>query len=84
MAKGFRAFKLKVGGNIASDINRCRIVREEIGWCSKLMIDANQVWSVNEAIEWVTKLKEFDIFWIEEPTSPDDILGHATIARSLS
>lgn len=48
------------------------------------MIDANQVWSVDEAIDWVSQLKEFNIFWIEEPTSPDDILGHAKIAKALS
>ena len=47
------------------------------------MIDANQVWDVNEAIEWVKKLSEFKPLWIEEPTSPDDILGHATIAKAL-
>lgn len=47
------------------------------------MIDANQIWDVEEAIDWTTKLKEFNIYWIEEPTSPDDVLGHARIARAL-
>lgn len=47
------------------------------------MVDANQVWNVNEAIEWMKKLAEFKPLWIEEPTSPDDVLGHATIAKAL-
>jgi len=83
IAKGFTAFKIKVGQNIESDIKRCRILREEIGWTNKLMVDANQVWDVNEAIEWMKKLVEFKPLWIEEPTSPDDVLGHATISKAL-
>jgi len=83
IAKGFTAFKIKVGQNINSDIKRCRILREEIGWTNKLMVDANQIWDVNEAIEWMKQLAEFKPLWIEEPTSPDDILGHATISKAL-
>jgi len=83
IAAGFTAFKIKVGQNVNSDINRCKILREEIGWTNKLMVDANQIWDVNEAIEWMEKLAEFKPLWIEEPTSPDDILGHATISKAL-
>lgn len=84
LAKGFTAFKLKVGRDIRSDISRCRTVRKMIGPTSKLMVDANQMWEVNEAIDWMRQLQEFDILWIEEPTSPDDVLGHAKIAESLA
>lgn len=80
---GFTAFKIKVGSNIDDDIDRCKTVREIIGMDKKLMVDANQVWEKQEAIDWMTKLAEFKITWIEEPTSPDDILAHAEIAKAL-
>lgn len=80
---GFTSFKAKVGQNLKDDIKRCRLIREIIGYENKLMLDANQVWDVNEAIEWMKQLKEFKPVWIEEPTSPDDILGHAKIANEL-
>ncbi|KAL2738528.1 mitochondrial enolase superfamily member 1-like [Vespula maculifrons] len=80
---GFTSFKAKVGQNIKDDIQRCRLIRETIGYENKLMLDANQVWDVEEAIEWMKQLKEFKPVWIEEPTSPDDILGHAKIADEL-
>lgn len=80
---GFTSFKAKVGQNIKDDIKRCRLIRETIGYENKLMLDANQVWDVEEAIEWMKQLKEFKPVWIEEPTSPDDILGHAKIANEL-
>ncbi|KAK9508909.1 hypothetical protein O3M35_006350 [Rhynocoris fuscipes] len=83
LSKGFNAFKIKVGQNLNNDINRCRLVRECIGFDNYLMVDANQVWDVNEAIEWMKKLAEFKPTWIEEPTAPDDILGHTTIARAM-
>ncbi|XP_055701945.1 mitochondrial enolase superfamily member 1-like [Phlebotomus papatasi] len=83
MDMGFRAFKLKVGRDISSDVKRCELVRKEIGYENTLMIDANQIWDVNEAIEWVKKLAHFKPLFIEEPTSPDDVLGHAAIARAL-
>lgn len=83
LAEGWTAFKLKVGRDLADDLRRCRIVREEIGPENKLMVDANQVWDVPQAIEWVRQLLPFKPLWMEEPTSPDDVLGHAAINRSL-
>ncbi|XP_033208921.1 mitochondrial enolase superfamily member 1-like [Belonocnema kinseyi] len=83
LSLGFTSFKAKVGQSLKDDIRRCEIIREEIGEENKLMVDANQVWDVQESIEWMKNLKEFNITWIEEPTSPDDILGHATIAKAL-
>ena len=77
---GYRHVKLKVGRRPRRrHPARCAIAREVIGWDANLMIDANQVWDVPEAIEWVSALAEFDPLWIEEPTSPDDVLGHAAI-----
>jgi L-fuconate dehydratase len=84
IAKGWRHFKLKVGLGLEDDLHRARIMREEIGPENTLMIDANQVWEVNEAIAAMKYLAEFNPLWIEEPTSPDDILGHATIARAVA
>lgn len=84
LAQGWQAFKLKVGRDLQDDIRRCAIVREEIGPDKMLMVDANQVWDVNQAIEWTKHLLPFDLLWIEEPTSPDDVLGHAAINRALS
>ena len=81
LAEGWTHFKLKVGGDAADDLRRGRIVREEIGPTNKLMVDANQKWGVGEAIERTLMLKELDVWWMEEPTSPDDILGHARIRR---
>jgi len=83
LQEGWEAFKLKVGASLDDDRKRCRIVREEIGHRT-LMLDANQVWEVEEAIEWVQALAEFQPLWIEEPTNPDDILGHARIAQALA
>ena len=82
--QGYQHVKLKVGGNVDEDIRRLRIAREVIGWDAKLMIDANQVWDVPEAIEWVGRLAEFKPHWIEEPTSPDDVLGHAAIRAAVA
>jgi L-fuconate dehydratase len=84
LAEGFTHFKVKVGGDPADDARRVGLVREAIGPGAKLMIDANQRWDVGEAIARVNELKRFDIMWIEEPTSPDDVLGHATVARGVS
>jgi len=83
IADGWRSFKTKVGVTLASDIRRCEVIREEIGDL-QLMADANQVWDVGEAIEWMRHLKPFDLRWIEEPTSPDDVLGHAAIRRGVA
>ena len=79
VAEGWTHFKQQVGGNLADDMRRASILREEIGWDRKLMMDANQVWDVDETITNMRKLAAFDPWWIEEPTSPDDILGHASI-----
>ncbi len=81
---GWSHVKLKVGADLEDDERRCRIAREVIGPDRKLMIDANQRWDVGEAIEAMARLAEHDPWWIEEPTSPDDILGHAEIARSIA
>ena len=82
--QGWTHFKLKVGGDPADDLRRARLVREEIGPDNKLMMDANQKWEVDEAIERTNELAEVDPWWMEEPTSPDDILGHARIRREVS
>ena len=65
--------------SIERDIHRCKLVRELIGKDNKLMVDSNQVWSVNETIEYINQLKQFDIMFYEEPTSPDDIIGFRKI-----
>lgn len=84
IAQGWNHFKMKVGRNLQDDIRRAALIREVIGSDRKLMMDANQVWDVNEAISSMQELAQFNPHWIEEPTSPDDILGHATIARAIS
>jgi L-fuconate dehydratase len=84
MAQGWSHFKIKVGRDLRDDIRRSAIIREEIGPQRKLMMDANQVWDVGEAIACMRELARFDPWWIEEPTSPDDILGHAAIARAIA
>tara|TARA_B100001750_G_C15514644_1_gene606123 strand:- start:769 stop:2076 length:1308 start_codon:yes stop_codon:yes gene_type:complete len=83
LADGWNHFKLKVGANLDDDMRRASIIREEIGPDRKLMIDANQVWDVSEAIYFMNHLKKYDPWWIEEPTSPDDILGHKAIADAI-
>jgi L-fuconate dehydratase len=84
IADGWTHFKLKVGGDIQDDLRRGRTVREEIGWENRLMVDANQRWGVDEAIERTRALSELTPWWMEEPTSPDDILGHARIRREVA
>ncbi|MDQ6793369.1 MAG: L-fuconate dehydratase [Chloroflexota bacterium] len=83
LAEGWTRFKMKVGGDLDDDVRRARIVRNSIGPQNLLMMDANQRWDVGTAISWMNTLAEFDPYWIEEPTSPDDILGHAAIARAV-
>jgi L-fuconate dehydratase len=83
LAQGFTHFKIKVGADQADDIRRAAIVREEIGPDRHLMVDANQCWDVAQAVTWVESLASSQPLWIEEPTSPDDILGHAAIRRAL-
>lgn len=84
VAEGWTHLKLKVGHSLEDDVRRLRIVREEIGPDRHLMVDANQVWDVPVAIEWMRSLAEFNPLWIEEPTSPDDVLGHAAIAKAVA
>ncbi|MFC3495864.1 L-fuconate dehydratase [Glycomyces rhizosphaerae] len=84
VGEGYRHVKLKVGADLEEDRRRLAIAREVIGWDAKLMIDANQVWDVPEAIDWVNALAEFKPHWIEEPTSPDDVLGHAAVRRAVA
>ncbi len=83
LAQGFTRFKIKVGLDLPDDLRRATLVRELIGPNAALMLDANQRWDVAQAIEWVKALSVTRPLWIEEPTSPDDILGHARIARAL-
>ena len=75
---------MKVGGHINDDLKRAEIIREEIGDEIKLMMDANQKWEVKEAIENMKLLGKFNPWWIEEPTSPDDILGHLAVANAIA
>ncbi|GAA3595879.1 L-fuconate dehydratase [Kribbella ginsengisoli] len=84
VASGYKHVKLKVGADLDDDIRRCGIAREVLGPDGHLMIDANQVWEVPQAIEWIKALAEFDPLWVEEPTSPDDILGHAAIRKAVA
>nr|KAG5709616.1 hypothetical protein BaRGS_001666 [Batillaria attramentaria] len=83
LAQGFTRFKAKVGADLKDDQRRCRLLREMIGPDNVLMVDANQRWEVQEAIDWMKGLADCNITWIEEPTSPDDILGHQQIAKAL-
>jgi L-fuconate dehydratase len=83
IAEGHNYIKIKVGRDLADDKRRCAIVREEIGPNRFLMIDANQVWDVGQAIEWVKQLAPYKPLWIEEPTSADDALGHAAIRKAV-
>ncbi len=82
--QGWSHFKIKVGRDLQDDLRRAGVVRAEIGPDRKLMLDANQVWDVGEAIANMRELARFDPWWIEEPTSPDDILGHAAIAKAVA
>ncbi|HEV2441649.1 MAG TPA: enolase C-terminal domain-like protein [Steroidobacteraceae bacterium] len=84
VADGFRTIKLKVGRDVADDVRRCRIARQTIGAGIGLAIDANQRWDVPAAVTWLRALADFDVAWAEEPTNPDDILGHATIRRAVA
>ena len=81
---GWKYLKMKVGSNLEDDKRRASIIREEIGYDMKLMMDANQKWDVDESIENVKGLAEYKPWWIEEPTSPDDILGHKKIAEAVA
>ncbi|XVV08894.1 enolase C-terminal domain-like protein [Actinoplanes sp. CA-131856] len=81
VADGYRQIKLKVGASLDDDVRRMRLAREVVGDGIRIAVDANQRWDVAEAIDWMAALAPYDPWWIEEPTSPDDILGHAAIRR---
>ncbi|MGO9453390.1 MAG: enolase C-terminal domain-like protein [Candidatus Binataceae bacterium] len=83
LAAGWTKFKIKVGRDSDENVRRAALVRHEIGPDSTLMMDANQAWDVGEAVQLMGPLAKFNPLWIEEPTSPDDILGHATIRRAI-
>jgi L-fuconate dehydratase len=83
VAEGFTQIKLKVGGSLDEDIRRLSLARAEVGPDIQIAIDANQRWDVAEAIAWVKQLQPYGIAWIEEPTSPDDLVGHAAIRKGL-
>jgi L-fuconate dehydratase len=84
VADGFTQIKLKVGADLEDDIRRLRAARAAVGPDIRVAIDANQRWNVDEAIAWTNALGECDPYWIEEPTSPDDILGHAAIREGVA
>jgi L-fuconate dehydratase len=81
---GFEQIKLKVGDRLEDDVRRLRIARETVGPNIRIAIDANQRWDRDQAIEWIHALEPFDLAWVEEPTSPDDVLAHAAIARAVA
>jgi L-fuconate dehydratase len=80
---GFRTIKLKVGQNVDDDVRRCQLARQVVGPGIGVAVDANQRWDVGIAIEWLKELAPFNLAWVEEPTSPDDVLGHAMIRRAV-
>lgn len=82
--RGWRHFKIKVGRNHDDDMRRCRVLRDAMGESGLLMVDANQIWEVAQAIEWIRTLAPFRPWFVEEPTSPDDVLGHAEIAKAVA
>jgi L-fuconate dehydratase len=81
---GFTQIKLKVGADLSDDLRRIRVARDVCGEDIRIAVDANQRWDVQQAIDWVTALAPYRPWWVEEPTSPDDILGHAAIARAIA
>jgi len=84
VSDGFTQIKLKVGADLDDDRRRLAIAREVVGPDVRIAIDANQRWDVAEAISWTNALAPYDLAWVEEPTSPDDVLGHAAIARGVT
>jgi L-fuconate dehydratase len=82
--EGFEQIKLKVGSDLDEDVRRLKLAREAVGPDIRIAVDANQRWDVDQAIAWVERLAPFDLAWIEEPTSPDDVLGHARIAKAVA
>jgi len=84
VADGFGTIKIKVGRDVEEDARRVKIAREAIGPDIGLAVDANQRWGVAEAVEWISRLAPAGLSWVEEPTSPDDILGHAAIRKGVA
>lgn len=84
LGRGFTQVKLKVGHDLATDRRRLTLAREVVGPDVGIAVDANQAWDVDEAIDWIGGIRAFDLAWVEEPTSPDDVLGHAAIARAVA
>ena len=84
VAAGFDLIKLKVGADLDEDLRRMGVARAAVGPDVPIAIDANQIWGVADAISWIDRLAEFDPYWIEEPTSPDDVLGHAAIRKAVA
>ena len=84
VASGYKLIKLKCGGSLEDDKRRLRLAREAVGPDIKIAIDANQVWDVNQAIEWIKGIGDVNLHWVEEPTNPDDVLGHAAIAKAIA
>ncbi|GAB2511651.1 enolase C-terminal domain-like protein [Nocardia heshunensis] len=84
VADGFRTIKIKVGRDVEEDLRRVKVARDAVGPGIGLAVDANQRWGVDEAAEWISRLAPAGLAWVEEPTSPDDILGHAEIRRRVA
>jgi L-fuconate dehydratase len=84
VADGFTQIKLKVGASVEDDVRRMRVAREAVGDGIQIAVDANQRWDVAPAVEWMRRLAPYAPYWIEEPTSPDDVLGHASVRRALA
>jgi L-fuconate dehydratase len=84
VAAGYGQIKLKVGASLDDDVRRLRIAREVCGPDIRIAVDANQRWDVGDAVRWIRALQPYEPWWVEEPTSPDDVLGHAAIRRAVS
>jgi L-fuconate dehydratase len=82
LAEGWSAFKIKVGSDLAEDRRRLALLRDRFGAQVRVALDANQVWGVDQAVAWLAELEPFGPWWIEEPTSPDDVAGHARIHQA--
>ncbi len=83
-AEGWTRFKMKIGADLEAEVNRARLIREEIGPDGWLMVDANQTLTINEAIDWMQHFQQFNLVWFEEPSHVDDILGHVRIAKGIA
>jgi L-fuconate dehydratase len=84
VADGFSLIKIKVGADLDDDVRRLAVAREAVGPNVAIAVDANQIWGVDDAIDWIHRLAPYAPYWIEEPTSPDDVLGHASIRRAVA